>query len=282
MAGGELAILVDGLVFPECPRWRVDRLWLSDVLDHRVIQMSETGRTTRVARFATRPAGLGWLPDGRLLVVSMEDRRVLSVDGDRVDEFADLRHLAVHECNDMVVDRVGHAYVGHVGRTHTSSEEARGDLILVQAGAPPRVVASALRYPNGCVVTPDSGRLILAEFDGDRLLSFGVEEDGSLTEPRVFAELDSHPDGICLDAEGAVWVASPRTEEVIRVHDGGAVMDRIAVGRPVYAVALGGADGRFLYLCTAPSSNAGIGSLTERRGGRIEATRVAVPGVSAP
>jgi sugar lactone lactonase YvrE len=282
MTGAEVATLVDDLVFPECPRWRAEGLWLSDMLDHRVIRMSEDGHVTPVAVLATRPAGLGWLPDGRLLVVSMETRRVLTVEGQAVTEFSDLSRLAVYECNDMVVDRAGRAYVGHVGRSHTSSEVASGDLILVQAGTAPRVVASGLDYPNGCVVTPDGLRLILAEFDGNRLLSFAVDGDGSLSDARIFAELESHPDGICLDAEGAVWVASPRTEEVLRVHEGTAVTDRIAVGRPVYAVALGGADGKTLFLCTAPASSAGLDRLVESRGGRVQVTRVRVPGVGAP
>jgi sugar lactone lactonase YvrE len=277
-----VATLVDGLVFPECPRWRVDTLWLSDMLDHRVIRVDESGHATLVADFETRPGGLGWLPDGRLLVVSMEERRVLAVDGRAVEEFSDLSDLAVHECNDMVVDGGGRAYVGHVGRSHTSAEVASGDLILVRAGTGPRVVASGLQYPNGCAITPDGRRLILAEFDGDRLVSFGIEEDGTLSEPRIFAELESHPDGICLDAEGAVWVASPRAEEALRVREGGSITARVTPGHPVYAVALGGTDGRTLFLCGAPASNVGLDELVERRGGRVEAVRVDVPGVGAP
>ncbi len=283
MTKAELTTLVDGLVFPECPRWRVDTLWLSDILDRRVLRMTEKGPTATVAVLDTRPAGLGWLPDGRLLAVSMEDRRVLSVSPQAVEVFADLSGIAAYECNDMVVDAGGRAYVGHVGRAHSSpAPAANGDLILVRSGTPPRVVASGIGYPNGCAVTPDGTRLILAEFDARRILSFAVGPDGSLSESTVFAELDSHPDGMCLDAEGAVWAASPRTEEVIRVREGGEVSDRIPTGRPVYAVALGGADGRTLFLCTAPPSGDGTGSLIDRRGGRVEATRVEIPGVSAP
>jgi sugar lactone lactonase YvrE len=276
--------LVDGLVFPEGPRWRGDTLWCSDIFGHRVLRVDADGAVHTVAEIPTQPSGLGFLPDGSLLVVSMLDRRLLrvDVDADRVIEVADLSALAPHECNDMVVDATGRAYVGSIGVPIVQSATAveTGSLILVEPGREPRIVADRLSFPNGCVVTPDGRTLIVAETIALRLTAFDVEPDGSLTGRRVFADIGHRTDGLCLDAEGAVWVASPNSGAVFRARADGEVVQRIDTDRRVLACALGGPDGRTLHLCTVDFMP--VEEMAAARSGRIETLRVDVPGVELP
>jgi len=277
-----LHTLVDGLGFPEGPRWRGDALWCSDIFGHEVLRIGADGDAETVAVVHTQPSGLGWLPDGRLLVVSMQDRRLLRLDGDRLVAAADLSRVAPHECNDMVVDARGRAYVGSIGAPIMQSDAAvgTGALVLVEPGDEPRVVADGLSFPNGCVVTPDGRTLVVAETIALRLTAFTVEGDGSLTGRRVLADLGHRPDGICLDAEGAVWVASPNSGALFRVSEQGEVLRQVDVGRRVLACALGGPDGRTLHLCTVDFLP--FPELAVARSGRIETLRVDVPGVEAP
>jgi sugar lactone lactonase YvrE len=276
----ELQTLVDNLGFPEGPRWRDDTLWCSDIFGHEVLRVDTGGRTETVAVVHTQPSGLGFLPDGRLLIVSMQDRQLLRLDGDRLVAAADLSGVASHECNDMVVDARGRAYVGSIGAPITQADAAagKGALVLVEPGEVPRIVADGLSFPNGCVVTPDGGTLILAETVALRLTAFDVEPDGSLTGRRVLTNLGHRPDGICLDAEGAVWVASPNSGAVFRVRADGEVVEHLDVGRRVLACALGGADGRTLFLCTVDFLP--FPELMVARSGRIETLRVDVPGIA--
>jgi sugar lactone lactonase YvrE len=277
-----LQTLVDGLGFPEGPRWRGDTLWCSDIFGHDVLRVAPDGTTQTVAVVHTQPSGLGWLPDGRLLVVSMLDRKLLCVDGSAISEAADLSGLASHECNDMVVDARGRAYVGSIGAPITQSDAAvgTGSLILVEPGREPRVVADGLSFPNGCVVTPDGGTLIVAETVALRLTAFDIAPDGSLSGKRLFADVGHRTDGICLDAEGAVWVASPNSAAVFRVRDGGEVVERLDLERRVLACALGGPDGRTLYLCSVDFVP--VEEMATARTGRIDTLRVDVPGVGLP
>jgi sugar lactone lactonase YvrE len=235
-----------------------------------------------VAEVPTQPSGLGFLPDGGLLVVSMLDRRLLRIDGDRVTEAVDLSAVAPHECNDMVVTADGRAYVGSIGVPIMQSDRAveTGSLILVEPGREPRIVADRLSFPNGCAVTPDGRTLIVAETIALRLTAFDVERDGSLTGRRVFADIGHRTDGLCLDAEGSVWVASPNRGAVFRVRTDGEVVERIDTDRRVLACALGGPDARTLYLCSVDFMP--VEEMAAARSGRIEAMRVAVPGVELP
>jgi sugar lactone lactonase YvrE len=274
--------LVDGLGFPEGPRWRGDTLWCSDIFGHDVMRITGDGSVTTVARVHTQPSGLGWDADGHLLIVSMQDRKLLRLDGDQLAEAADLSVLASHECNDMVVDARGRAYVGSIGAPITQSDAAvgTGSLILVEPGCAPRVVADGLSFPNGCVVTPDGRTLIVAETVALRLTAFTVTPDGSLSDRRLFADVGHRTDGICLDAEGAVWVCSPNSAAVFRVRDGGEVVQRLDTERRVLACALGGPDGRTLFLCSVDFLP--LDELMTARSGRIDTLRVDVPGVEAP
>jgi len=282
----QLVTVLDGLVFPEGPRWHEGRLWFSDMHDHRVLAFDPTtGTTTVELDVPGQPSGLGWRPDGTLLVVSMTDRRLLAVQDGRVEEVADLADVAPFHCNDMVVDGRGNAYVGNFGfDLHDPDADQRTTtLVLVTADGDVRVVADDLFFPNGCVVTPDGGTLVVGESFGGGLTAFRVADDGSLHDRREWARVrGAVPDGICLDAEGAIWMASPISHQVLRVAEGGEVLAEIRTSdeRQPFACMLGGPDRRTLYVCTALDSEPGAARAA--RAGRIEAIHVDVPGAGLP
>jgi len=270
--------VVKGLAFAEAPRWYGGKLWFSDMYTHTVHCMAPDGQLTTVAKVPGRPSGLGWLPDGRLLVVSMADRKLLRLEPEGLVEHADLSQLACFDCNDMVVDRQGRAYVGNLGfDVFGGAPLQSAALVMVTPDGQARTVADDLLFPNGAVITPDGKTLILAETFGYRLTAFDVADDGTLSGRRIWADLgDVMPDGICLDVQGAIWLGSPLTSEFLRVREGGEITDRIACAQPAIACALGGADGRTLYLVSGPTTRPEE-ALTAR-GGCIDAVRVAVAG----
>ena len=278
----EIRVLLDGLRFPEGPRWHDDRLWFSDMHAGRVMAVGMDGVVETIVGVEGEPSGLGWLPDGRLLVVSMQDRRLLRLDPEGLAEVADLSALASFYCNDMVVDSQGRAYVGNFGFDLYAGEKPVGaNLILAWPDGRTEAAASDLRFPNGTVITPDGKTLIVAETFGGRLTAFDVAEDGSLHDRRIWAQLEGvAPDGICLDEEGAIWVASPIGEGgVLRVREGGEVTDRIAVEHEAFACMLGGPDRRTLFICTSPDSDP---AKTIDCRGRIEMVDVDVAGAGLP
>ncbi|HJV86203.1 MAG TPA: SMP-30/gluconolactonase/LRE family protein [Noviherbaspirillum sp.] len=279
---GQGKLIVDGLAFAEAPRWHDGALWFSDFYTHKVNRIDASGRMETIAEVPGQPSGLGWTPDGRLLVVSMNDRLLLRQEPHGMTVVANLEALAPSHCNDMVVDSRGRAYIGNFGFDMMIKEPVRPTvLILVTPDGAARVVADDLLFPNGCVITPDGKTLIVAETFGNRLTAFDISEDGSLSGRRVWAELGkASPDGICLDAEGAVWVASPPTAEFLRVQEGGTISERIGVSSQAIACALGGEDRRSLYMVIGRVSRAPR-ALAERSG-RIEAVRVRVPGAGLP
>jgi sugar lactone lactonase YvrE len=275
-------VLVDGLTFPEAPRWRDGKLWFSDFDSHRVLAVDLAGRLETVVEVPQRPSGLGWAPDGTLLVVSMLDRRLLRVEDGKPRVVADLSALATGPCNDMVVDAAGRAYVGNFGfDRHRGEPERTACLARVDPDGRVTRAADELSFPNGTVVTPDGRTLIVAETLAHRLTAFDVAPDGALSGRRLFAALDGcFPDGICLDAEGAVWVADARSPRVIRVRADGVTDRTLATGqRGAYACMLGGPDRRTLFVLT----NTGSGpAMADRTDGRIEMYRVDVPGAGRP
>ena len=275
-------VLLDGILFPEGPRWREGKLWFSDMHAHRVMTVDLAGRAEVVVEVPNQPSGLGWLPDGRLLVVSMTDRRLLRLDPGGLTVAADLSALASFHCNDMVVDDRGRAYVGNFGfDLHAEAPFRPAELVLVPPDGPPRVVADDLAFPNGCVITPDGRTLVVGESGGARLTAFTIAADGSLGERRVWALLESAvPDGICLDAEGAIWVASPVGNEVLRVQEGGTVLERVRVSTIPFACMLGGPDRRTLFVATAETHQPE--RVKARPTGRIEVATVRVPGAGRP
>ena len=280
----ETEVLLDGLAFPEGPRWHQGRLWFSDMHADVVMAVDLDGRSERIVEVPEQPSGLGWLPDGRLLVVSMKDRRLLRLDPDGLVEVADLSPWATWHCNDMVVDQHGRAYVGNFGSEIHGPHQGLEPAVLcrVDPDGGVEVAAEDLRFPNGTVITPDGGTLIVGETFGGCLTAFDVDPaSGRLSGRREWARLEKAvPDGICLDAEGAIWVASPVSAEVQRVREGGEVLERVRVESQAFACMLGGEDRRTLFVCTAADSDSE--RCRAQATGRIETVRVAVPGAGLP
>ncbi len=277
-------IVADRLAFAEGPRWHEDALWWSDMHAGIVQRMGPGGALETVCTVEHRPSGLGWLPDGRLLVASMADKRLLRREADgTLAVHADLSAHVPCRINDMVVDRHGRAYVGNFGfELDRGAPPAPTVLVRVDPDGRCHVAADNLMFPNGMVITPEGGTLVVAETFGSRLTAFDIGPDGGLGGRRIWASLagGAVPDGICLDAAGAIWVASPTTHECIRVLEGGEVAGRIATGRGAYACMLGGADRRDLFVCTADSHDPA--RQASERNGRIEAFRAEVPGDGLP
>ena len=285
--------VLDGLYFGEGPRWHEGALWFSDMHDHRVVRTTLDGRAETVVTIThDEPSGLGWLPDGRLLVVAMETQRLLRVEADgSIVEHADLSHIARGSINDMIVSADGIAYVGDMGsRIHDpSSPRVAGQTIRVDPDGAVSCAADDLRSPNGHILTDDGRTLIVAESGGSCLTAFTVAADGSLHDRRTFAELRptkagvpvAPPDGICLDQEGAVWVADPINAIVTRVAPGGEVTDSITFDDVIpVACVLGGTDRRTLLMCVAGDWKRE--AVMKARSGRIDAAAVTVPGAGRP
>ncbi|MBA3741351.1 SMP-30/gluconolactonase/LRE family protein [Sporichthya sp.] len=266
-------VVADGFSYLESPRWHDGALWLSDFYTHQVVTVSGDGTVSTVVEVPGQPSGLGWLPDGRLLVVSMHDRKLMRVDDGRLVEHANLSQLADWHLNDIVVDDQGRAYVGNIGfDVHAGKPIKSTNLIRVDPDGSATIVAEDLVVPNGTVMTDDCRTLIVAQTFGQELTAFDVEPDGSLSNRRAWARfgepaesddlmtvlggLRLAPDGICLDAEGLIWAADALGHRVVRVREGGEILEEISTGDDaVFACMLGGADGTTLFLCIAPSFN---------------------------
>jgi sugar lactone lactonase YvrE len=273
----EAKVLLSGLEFPEGPRWRNGKLFFSDFVGRKVYVV-ERGKLTTLVEMQDSPSGLGFLSDGRMLIVSMQSRCLMRLDPDGLKIHADLSTFTEYNCNDSVTDGLGRTYIGNWGTKSLESPAEPTCIILVTKNGDARIVAENLIFPNGCLITPDCKTFVVAETFGGRLTAFDIDNSGNLINRRVWAELkDFSPDGICLDAEGAIWVANPSKAEVIRVLEGGEITSTIKVkDTNVYACALGGDDGRTLFLCTSQYLEG------KRSSGRIEFVKVEVPGIEIP
>lgn len=255
--------ILDGLWFTEGPRWHQDRLWFSDMHGHRVLSTDLRGEVrTEIEMFDDEPSGLGWLPDGRLLVVAMETQQLRRVDLDgTLAVHADLSSVARGSLNDMIVSSDGTAYVGDMGnRIQEGGDRQPGQTIAVRPDGSWFVAADELESPNGHILTPDERVLLIAESAAARVTAFDRDEDGSLSNRRVYAHLQpsptgppfAPPDGICLDSEGAIWVADPIGARVFRALPGGTTTEEHRFnGLIPVACVLGGPDRRTLYICAA-------------------------------
>jgi len=278
----DTATLLDGICFGEGPRWHDNHLWFSDMHAHEVIKLNLDGTSQVIANVPQQPSGLGWLPDQRLVVVSMTDKKLLIDEAGELSEYADLSQLASYHCNDMVVDAKGRCYVGNFGFDLISrASQKPAELIMVSENGTASIVADDLLFPNGTVITPDGRTLIVAESMAARLTAFDIDQHGALSNRRVWAQMDGAlPDGICLDEDSGIWVASPISNECLRLTEGGAVTDRIKVEHQAYACMLGGENGKRLFICTASSSSPE--QCKARRDGRIEYADVSVAGAGRP
>ena len=270
MTTRELTTVCTGGSFFEGPRWHDGTWWVSDFYRQQVSRISPDGAETVVVTVPEQPSGLGWLPDGSLVIVSMKDHRLLRFADGELSTLADLTPHCGGYLNDLVVDASGQVFVGDFGFDLMSGGTAApASLKRVDPDGTVTVVAEGLQFPNGMVITPDGGTLIVGETLGNRFTAFDLAADGELSNRRVWAELGPQvtgtgveevlgqlrvaPDGCTLDADGAIWAADAVGGRVVRVH-GGAIVDEIAApeGLGVFACALGGEDGRTLLLCCAP------------------------------
>lgn len=246
----ELQTLLTGLMFGESPRWHDDRLWVSDWGARDIIAVDRAGTSEVVARAPSFPCCIDFLHDGRLLMVSADDGLLLrrEPDGSLVTH-ADLSSLSGHTWNEIVVDGRGNIYVNGGGFDFSAGVTTPGIVALVTADGSVRQVADGIAFPNGMAVTPDNVTLIVAESYAKQLTAFDIAADGSLANRRVWADLgDGTPDGICINAEGAVWYADVPNKRCVRVREGGAVLQTVDLDRGCFACMLGGADGRTLFL----------------------------------
>lgn len=286
----ELRTVVDGFTFFEGPRWHDGRLYVSDFYSHQVISVGADAGVRVEAEVPEQPSGIGWLPDGRMLVVSMRDRRLLRREpSGELAIHADLYDLAPWHLNDMVVDAQGRAYVGNFGFDLMGGAEPRTTgLIRVDPDGHAERVADDLFFPNGSVITPDGRTLLVAETRGRCVTAFDIGPDGALSGRRAWARFGTppaanavRPDGMCLDAEGLLWVADAGGNRAVRVMEGGTIADEVPSGDlKIFACMLGGADGRTLYLCAAPSS--AEADRRNTRDARLLATEVDVPRAGLP
>ncbi len=263
-------MLTDGLMFPEAPRWRDGELWFTDQHARRVMRLRPDGALRTVIETPDLPGGLGWLPDGTPLVVLMTERRVCRIREGRLETHADLSNLASFHCNDMLVDKQGHAWVGNFGYDLHGGEAIKpAEIILIPPRGKPRIAARDVIFPNGMAITPDGATLLVAETFAARISAFETETDGRLGERRVWADLDgAYPDGLCLERDGSLWIAAPNIHQVLNVAEDGSILRRVdTIGRP-YACMLGGNDGQILFITSSETDDPR--EARRKRSGRIE------------
>jgi sugar lactone lactonase YvrE len=272
--------LLSGVVFGESPRWHEGRLWFSDWGAGEVGSVDLAGQRELVARMASFPFSLDWLPDGRLLIVSSGLQR-MEPDGSLVTH-ADLAPLAA-AWNELVVDGRGNAYVNQAGfDLMAGAEPTSGTIALATFDGVVREVADGVWFPNGMAITANGSTLIVAESYRNRLTAFDIDRDGGLSNRRIWADLGTGvPDGICLDAEGAIWYADVPNRRCVRVREGGDVLETIAVDRGCFSCALGGTEGRTLFIA-ATQWNGPANMFQGEPTGQILTVEVSVPHAGYP
>ncbi|MDV7085628.1 SMP-30/gluconolactonase/LRE family protein [Rhodococcus sp. IEGM 248] len=299
MSDRQLTEIAAGFTYTEGPRWHEGRLWFVDFYTHSVNVVNADGSIERVCTVDHQPSGLGWLPDGRMLVVSMKDRKILrrEPDGSLV-EHADISAHCRGYANDMVVAANGQAYVGEFGfDLMGGADHEHGVVVLVDTDGTSRVAADGLSFPNGMCISPDGKTLYVNELFGNRISRFDIASGGTLghredfasfgdlgDEPNVEKRLAActiAPDGQALDAEGAIWIADCVNQRAVRLGEGGVVLDEVSTAPlGVFAVALGGDDGRTLFLSVAPDFDEAKRSAA--REAKVLSTTVDVPHAGRP
>lgn len=276
-------LLLADLVFPESPRWHGGRLWLADWGAQQIIAADLEGKSEVMEHVASFPFSIDWLPDGRLLVISAADRRLLreGPDGSLVPG-SDLSGLSERPWNEIVVDGRGNTYVNNIGFDFPGGDFSPGIIALVTPDGSAQVVADGLAFPNGMAVMPDNATLIVGESYASRLTAFDIAADGTLSNRRIWAEVPGdHPDGICLDADGAVWYADVGNRHCIRVSQGGKVLQTIEFDRGCFACMLGGPDGRTLFTITNQWEGASAAH-EARAAGQVLAAEAPTPAAGWP
>jgi sugar lactone lactonase YvrE len=286
-------VLREGLSFGEGPRWREGRLWYSDFYRHGVYSMDPQGEERLEHVVEQQPSGLGWLPDGDLLCVSMLDHQVIRFHDEKPSLFCDIAPYCGFWANDLITSATGVSYVGNFGfdldvmlRDVGAAEmlvhrPPTTNLVVISPDGDVLQVLPDMDFPNGTVITPDGTTLIIGETLSCRLSAFDIAADGTLSNRRVWAQMEFvYPDGMCLDAEGQIWLANAIAPHCLRVREGGEVTAMVETGQISFACALGGEDRRSLFIMTAPTSDRF--EIADRHDGRIEVAEVAVPGAGLP
>ena len=272
-------VICQGFTFIEGPRWYQGALWFSDFYDEAVFRVVPGERPEKVVSVPQQPSGLGWLPNGDLLISSMLDKTLYRwSENQGLKKYADISAIAERRINDMLVDPSGRAWVGNFGFVHQDGESiAPGTLARVDTDQSVHAAANDLLFANGMVLVNGGKTLIVAETYRGCLTAFDIESTGDLVNRRLWAQLPDGdvPDGICVDEEDAIWVASPTTGSVLRVREGGEVTDSIQTGRKAIACALGGDEGRTLFVSSSESTDRDI--CLDRRSASIHAFEVPVP-----
>jgi len=270
-------LVADGFMFLEAPKWREDELWVSDVFAHEVHALSQSGRRARQFEVPNRPSGLGFLSDGALIVASAKDRRLLRFDGKRLDEYADLSRYAAGWINDFAVDLQDRVYVGDFGYDFAGGETPKPTCLhRVDSDGSVHWVADGVEFPNGSAVIDDGRTLVVAETWACRIAAFDLDVSGNLSNRRVFADLGHRqPDGLCADAEGALWVGIYNTGEFVRVEAGGRVTEVLQFGGNGISCTLGGKTGRTLFVTVFLGSEVDLSA--GKRNSAIFAVEVEVP-----
>ena len=306
----ELKKLTGGLYFGEGPRWHENKLWFSDFYSHKVMTLDENNSLEAVCEVPSQPSGLGWLPNGDLLIVSMLDRKILKFSEGSISVHADLSEYVAHKCNDMVVSRDGTAYVGNFGMGDAGESLNSTHLMIVKSDGTVLKGPDNLLFPNGTVITEDGKNLIIAETLGAKLTSFDIEDNGELTNRKLWARTSPlfslliikflsslgfdlskidfskysknlHvPDGICLDEKNGIWIASPTTKAVVRIEKGGNITDKINTPKGAFACMLGGKERKTLYVIISNSSDPEEAQASPE--GEIHSIEVEIPGVGKP
>ena len=275
-----------GLKFTESPRWHNDRLWFIDIHDKRIKTVDLSGSVATVLELPFIPNAFGLDPEGTVVVGDVFQRRILRMEGTALKQVADISDFTNFCLSDGIVDAQGRMYVGDIGYNFVDPAAKPVETCVIVAVGPDgraSVVADKLYFPNGMVITPDGRALIVGETLGHRLTAFDIQEDGSLGNRRVWAQLPSSvsPDGICLDAEGGVWCANPEGEDsVVRVREGGEITDRIRVATHAYAVMLGGPQRRHLFISTSGSHDPA--EIHRNPSASLQVVDVGVPGAGIP
>jgi sugar lactone lactonase YvrE len=278
-----MRLLTDAIAFAESPRWFDGKLWFSDVHNYALKSVDLEGTVSLIADVPGRPAGSGFVADGRLLLATALDRKLnwVAPDG-AVSEACDLTGIATGLLNDMVVDGRGRAYVGDIGFNFAAGEAPKpGRVILYTESDGPRVAAEDVVFPNGCAITPDGRHYYVCETLAKRVSRFTIADDGTLVDRSVFADVEFSPDGLCLDQDGGLWVGQPEGGHFLRLAPDGSVDRKLESPAP-FAVAcvLGGEDRSLLFLCSADTDlvrlRDGISA------GRIDVVEVDVAGAGWP
>ena len=306
----ELIKVSEGFHFLEGPRWHENKLWFSDFYSHKVMTLDENNSLEIVCEVPSQPSGLGWLPNGDLLIVSMLDRKILKFSEGSISVHADLSEYVAHKCNDMVVGRDGTAYVGNFGMGNAGESLNSTHLMIVKSDGTVLKGPDNLLFPNGTVITEDGKKLIIAETLGAKLTSFDIEDNGELTNRKLWARTSPlfslliikflssmgfdlskvdfskysknlHvPDGICLDEKNGIWIASPTTKAVVRIEKGGNITDTINTPKGAFACMLGGKERKTLYVIISNSSDPEEAQASPE--GEIHSIEVEIPGVGKP